>query len=137
HLVHVIDRANGQTTYLDGRVAHAVVDAGTTIQSVGNVDSTASWTIGQDPVGNYTSGGASVSENVDDIAVFRRALDRLEVAQIYLAGVSNSPAKSFTGAPLPPVSIQGLAGNRTQVTWTCGGLQAAPAPTGPWTNVPA
>jgi hypothetical protein len=137
HLVHVIDRKNGSTTYLDGRVAHSVIDGGTSVQNVGNLDSAANWSIGQAANGDYTSGGASAGADIDDVGIWRRALNRLEVAQIYLAAVSNSPAVSYSGAPVPPVAISLLSSNRVQITWQCGGLQSAPAPVGPWTSVPA
>jgi len=90
HLVHVFDRKNGVSTFLDGLPVSfkkpLTALTLTSFQAAGDVDSGNWFTIGQDATGRYGEVG---SGDIDDIGVWRRALTPLEAASIYIAGLSN------------------------------------------------
>src|SRR5262249_14485588 len=129
HLCFVIDRVNGNTIYLDGRVGNFTNQA-TPSGPIGNLD----WPvqprtcIGQDPTGQYTEPGMS---DIDDLGFWRKALSSKGVAPISLAAQSNSI--SFVGAPITLSSTR--SGNNLILNWNAGMLQAADNITGPWSNV--
>lgn len=136
HLVYVFDRAAGATVYLDGvgipsdavRYHHSSRQAGTTATAAGNIDTGNAATIGQDPTGTY---GESGSGDIDDLGVWKKALTPLEIASIYIAGVSNS--LSFTSAPFTLSEVK--SGNSVTLRWDVGVLQQATAVGGPYTDV--
>lgn len=133
HLIHVIQRGVGTVTYLDGAVAHAAKQAGTSVGAAnGTLDSTPPnpATIGQDPTGHY---GESGSGDIDDLGVWRKALTPLEAASIYAAGSING--QSFTGTYPASITAQVLPGHQLQLTWPYGILQSATSVTGPYTAV--
>jgi len=131
-LVYVIDRINGGTVYLDGTNAPYIIDGGTSVEAAGDIDTTNSATIGQDPTGLY-GGSTGGTFGIDDLGVWHKALTPLEAASIYMAAASNQ--LSFVGAPIT-LSINSLSGLQKQVSWNAGSLQSAPSLTGPWTIVP-
>jgi hypothetical protein len=142
NLVYVIDRKAGATVYLDGVVSHQNVQEGTTVAGLGNINSTNGATIGQDPTGVYNigvgdaniPGPQSASAFIDDLGVWQKALTPLEAASIYMAAISNTPALSFTGAPIT-LSIKTHPGQQLQLNWSAGGLQSATNLSGPWTTI--
>ncbi len=129
HLVHVFERGVGSTTYLDGLVARFSRQFGTTAGAAGNIDTGNAATIGQDPTGTY---GETGSGDIDDLGVWHKALTPLEAASIYMAGASNQ--LSYVGAPVT-LSIQNAAGNKVQLTWPAGILQAADTVNGTYADV--
>jgi hypothetical protein len=137
-LVYVIDRKKGGTVYLDGTNAPSTVNGGTTITAAGDIDTTNSATIGQDPTGLYNleeptiNAAQSASAYIDDLGVWRRALTPLEAASIYMAGISNQV--SFTGASAT-LSINVMSSSQLQLTYP-GSLQSATNLSGPWSSVP-
>jgi autotransporter-associated beta strand protein len=133
HLVHVASRTANCTTYLDG----IQVDS-QAITIAGNTDNTNPATIGQDPTGAYP---VTADADIDDLAVWRRALTPLEVSGIYLAGATNSVsfAPAVISAPVPvALQLQQNAG-QWQIIWTGTGgvLQASGDVSGTYTNVPS
>jgi hypothetical protein len=131
HLVHIFDRKNGVSTFLDGTSVGFQKQQGTSFQACGDVDTGNWFTIGQDPTGTYPQSG---SGDIDDLGVWRRALTPLEAASIYMAGISNK--LSFTGsAPVttPTISI-GKSGNSWHITYT-GVLVSSSKAGGPYTPV--
>jgi hypothetical protein len=130
-LVYVIDKTAGATVYQDGLVSAQFPQAGNTVAGIGDIDSTNSATIGQDPTGQYVQ----VSQGtfgIDDLGVWRRALKPLEAASIYMAGAVNQI--SFAGAPLT-FTHQVLPGHVLVLTWNEGDLQSATSLSGPWTTL--
>lgn len=129
HLCFVIDRVNGNTIYLDGRPGFFTNQA-TPTGPIGNLD----WpvqprtSIGQDPTGQYTEPGTA---DIDDLGIWRKALNAQEVAAVYLAAESNSV--SFVGAPITLTSTH--SGNNLILNWNAGTLQSADNVTGPYSNV--
>jgi len=129
HLCYVIDRVNGNTIYLDGRIGNFTNQANPS-GPIGDID----WPvqpracIGQDPTGGYTEPGTA---DIDDLGVWRKALTSAEVAAIYLAAQSNSI--SFVGAPITLSSTR--SGNNLILNWNAGMLQSADTVTGPYSNV--
>ena len=76
-------------------------------------------TIGQDPTGHY---GETGSADIDDLGVWRRSLTQLEVASIYIAGVSNK--LSFTGsgpAAGSPTLTAVQSGSNLIISWAPAG----------------
>jgi hypothetical protein len=140
NLIYVIDRTAGATIYLDGLVAHQNRQSGTSVAGIGDIDSTNSATIGQDPTGLYNigvgdtgiPGPQSASAYIDDLGVWRKALNPLEAASIFMAGSVNQV--SFIGAP-PTLSIKTLPGPQVQLIWNAGDLQSATDLRGPWTTI--
>jgi hypothetical protein len=134
-LIYVIDRTLGATVYLDGTNAHQNVEEGTTAAAAGNLNSTNSATIGQDPTGLYAQpaqGGQSGTFNIDDLGVWAKALTPLEAASIYMAAISNQV--SFISVPTT-LSLKALSASELQLNWNAGVLQSATILTGPWTDV--
>jgi len=129
NLVYIIDRLNGATVFLDGKVAHQNVQEGATVVGIGSVSTTNIACIGQDPTGLYPQPGTG---SIDDLGVWRKALSPLEAASIYMAAVSNQ--LSFVGVPLT-FNLQVLPGPQLQLTWDAGTLQSATSLSGPWTDV--
>ena len=130
HLLHVFDRTVGALTYLDGVPASFTREGGTTFTSAGSIDTGLPMTIGQDPTGQYAETGAG---NIDDIAIWRKALSPLEAASVYVAASVNglSVANSYVGY----LTLTPIAGGKFQLTWANGTLQSAPAINGPYTDV--
>jgi len=133
HLVHVIERGVGTVTYLDGAVAKAAKQAGTSVgAAIGTLDANPpnAATIGQDPTGHY---GESGSGEIDDLGVWRKALTPLEAASIFAAG--NINGQSFTGTYPTSITVEVLPGHQLRLSWPYGILQSATSVTGPYTAV--
>ncbi len=82
HVVVVFDRQGNASTYADG----VLINASPIGAAVGNIDSAALPTnIGQDGTGTY---GSDIDALIDDVAIWRRALDAADVAGIYKAGTN-------------------------------------------------
>jgi hypothetical protein len=129
NLIYVIDRAAGATVYLDGLVAHQNLQKGTTVIGIGNINSTNSATIGQDPTGVYPQSSQG-NINIDDLGVWNRALTPLEAASIFTA--ANVNQLSFTAPATVTVSLAVLPGAHLQLTWSQGSLQTSTNLLGPW-----
>jgi hypothetical protein len=131
HLLFVFDRNKQVVTYLNGNPAKSFKISGTSTAAAKTIDSGQPATIGQDPTGIYAETG---SGDIDDLAVWRRALTPLEAASVYAAG-----AAGFSPAYVPPspsnVTIERV-GNNVRLSWTDGNLQSAGAVSGVYTNVP-
>ncbi|HEX3359325.1 MAG TPA: LamG-like jellyroll fold domain-containing protein, partial [Tepidisphaeraceae bacterium] len=133
HLVHVIQRGVGTVTYLDGAVAKASKQAGTSVGAAsGSLDSTPPnpATIGQDPTGHY---GETGSGDIDDLGVWRKALTPLEAASLYAAASING--QSFAGTYPTAITVEVLPGHQLRLSWPYGILQSATSVTGPYTAV--
>ncbi len=134
HLVHIIDREAGMSTYLDGVLAHFSKRGGTTAADADNIDSGYAPCIGQDPSGGYFEAGEAW---IDDLGVWRRALTPLEAQSIFMAASANNPGLSFTGTftPSSGITLQRLSATQLKLTWSIGVLQQADSVTGPYTDV--
>jgi hypothetical protein len=136
HLAFVFSRASNATTYQDGQEVLSKSDA----YVQGDLDSGNTFNIGQDPTGTFVTGG-DVEADIDDFGVWRCALTPLQIAGMYLAGVSSSPGVAF--APVVanasvPVKLQVVpVGSQWHIVWSggSGNLWGAPAVTGPWTAI--
>jgi hypothetical protein len=124
NLVHTFDRNGLAVTYLDGHL----VDSRSAV-GIGDLDTGNFVNVGQDPTGFYPETGAY---QVADLGVWRKVLTPLEAASIYMAATASQ--LSFTGAPIPPLTIQRV-GNQVHLTWSVGTLQSADVVTGPYVNV--
>lgn len=115
HLLFVIDRDNQAVTYLDGNPAKAFKIAGTTTAAAVAIDTGAPAAIGQDPTGIYAETG---SGDIDDLAVWTRALTPLEAASVYAAATAGfSPA--YVAPPVigtQPSNIVAPVGTATNLT---------------------
>jgi len=131
HLVFVFDRNKQAVAYLDGNPAKSFKIDGTSTAAAKTIDTGAPVSIGQDPTGIYAETG---SGDIDDLAVWRRALTPLEAASVYAAG-----AAGFSPAYVPPspsnITLERV-GSNIRLTWTDGTLQSAGAVSGTYTNVP-
>ena len=132
NLIYVIDRAAGATVYLDGVAAHQNRQKGTTVIGIGNINSTNSATIGQDPSGVYPQ-SSDGNINIDDLGVWNRALTPLEAASIYTAGSVNQ--LSFTAPVSVTVSVAVVKAGQLQLTWSQGTLQSSTNLLGAWSAV--
>jgi hypothetical protein len=132
-LIYVIDRVNGASVYLDGVAAHQNIQAGSSVVGIGNINSTNSATIGQDPTGVYPQPG---SANIDDLGVWNRALTPLEAASIFTAGSINQLSfVGVTNATPTTLSAKFLPGSQLQLSWSAGTLQSTTNLLNSWTNV--
>jgi hypothetical protein len=111
HLAHVANRSGVIVTYLDG----VQVDS-EAISFVGNINTANPATIGQDATGAYP---VTADADIDDLAVWTRALTSLEISGIRLAGATNGVSFAPAVITLSPVTITGISG--TSVTYTGGG----------------
>jgi len=132
HLLHSVSRTGYAFTYLDGVQVDSQIASG-----IGDLNTTGPINIGQDPTGMYPEQGAG---DVDDLAVWRRALSIYEAYAVYYAATNANT--SFDMAPASPVHL-GLSGSGANVllTWkpgsTLGTLQQSSNVNGPWTTVGA
>jgi hypothetical protein len=130
HLVHVVDRVAGITTYLDGRPVPFEKQAGTRVSDAGDIDTGYPPIIGQDPSGLYPENGEG---DIDDLGIWRRALTPLEATSLYMAATAGGLSFTGTGPEPPSISIA-RSGASLTITYT-GTLQSAPDVTGPYTDV--
>ncbi len=131
HLLFVFDRNKQVVTYLDGNPAKSYKIDGTTTAAAKTIDTGAPVTIGQDPTGIYAETG---SGDIDDLAVWRRALTPLEAASVYTAGAAGlSPAYV---PPVPSAITIERVGNNIRLSWTDGTLQSADTVNGTYSDVP-
>jgi hypothetical protein len=126
HFATTFDRSAALAlTYLDG-----VQVSSTLIAALGVFDNTNTISIGQDPTGLYPEPG---SADLDDLAVWRRALTPVEVYEIFYSGSHFGAALDAYG----PVSLTvTTSGNNAVVIWQAGTLQQADTPSGQWSAVP-
>ena len=125
-LVHVFDRTGDAVTYLDGAIADV-----RSIVGLGSFDNGASFTIGQDPTGQYQESGV---EQIDDLGIWRRTLSEYEAQAIYVVG--SKFGRSFdTGAPAAVVITTQFDGTNLVIGWPAGVLESAADLSGPWTAV--
>lgn len=123
-LVHSFDRTGNAVTYLDG----AQVDVRSMV-GVGDLDSLSYLTIGQDPTTVYAE---SSTLEIDDLGIWRRALNPYEAQSIYTVAQAG---KSFD--TYGPVTLQlNQSGAVLEIIWQAGTLYHADAVTGPWLPVP-
>jgi hypothetical protein len=115
HLMFVFDRNRQVVIYLNGNPAKAFKISGTSTADAVNIDTGAPVTIGQDPTGIYAETG---SGDIDDLAVWTRALTPLEAASIFAAASAGfSPA--YVPPPVigtQPTSIVAPVGTSTNLT---------------------
>jgi hypothetical protein len=125
HFAVTFDRSAAVAlTYLDGTQVNS-----TSIASIGAFDSTNSISIGQDPTGAYPESG---SADLDDLAVWHRALTPIEVYEIWYSGLHFGNSLDKYG----PVSVGiSVSGTTATVVWQAGTLYQADSPFGPWTVV--
>ena len=102
HLIHVAKRIGNMTTYLDGAQVdvHAIGFVSDSINTVNPAN------IGQDGSGAQVF--ADQGGDIDDMAVWTRALTSFEVSGIYLAGATNGV--SFAPAALAATTITSISG---------------------------
>jgi hypothetical protein len=125
HFAATFDRSKAVAlTYLDGVQVNS-----SSIASLGTFDSTNTINIGQDPTGSYPESG---SADLDDLGLWRRALDPLEVYEIYYSGAQFGASLDAYG----PVSVAiAYSGHNPVVVWQAGTLLQSDSPSGPWTPV--
>ena len=113
HIVMTIDRVQSHGTfYVDGAPI-------TVINTAGVGDLTCSCIgIGSDPSGAYAS-GSSVTYNIDDVGIWRRALSATEVAGVYAAGTNGS---SFTSYGPVQLTVKIDRPGQLQISWQQGAL---------------
>jgi len=115
HLVYVLDRNKQCVTYLDGNLAKSFKITGTSTAAAKTIDTGAPVTIGQDPTGIYAETG---SGDIDDLAVWTRALTPLEAASVFAAATAGfSPA--YVSPPVigtQPSNIVAPVGTATNLT---------------------
>lgn len=126
NVVETFDRTGYGSTYLDGVLVNQ-----TSIVGIGDIDSGNVFNIGQDPTGTYPVSGTYA---LDDIGVWRRALNYQEAVSIYVAGARYG--NSFNHFGPATVSIKGLSNGQIGVSWQEGTLKQATNIHGPWTPVP-
>jgi hypothetical protein len=130
NVISTFSRTNNSLTFLDGQL---VANVPISIAAVGNLDTGEPTVVGQDPTGQYDDGADdSVVFDLDDMAVWRRALTPLEATGIYMAAASNHV--SFVSARTSNLQAQLVAG-QVQLTWSGGLLQVASQVNGPYTTV--
>jgi hypothetical protein len=125
HLLHSFTRAGNAITYLDG----VQVDS-RSMATAGNLTRTAVFNIGQDPTGLYAEAGEA---DVDDMAVWRRALTPYEAYAVYYVATNSNKSFDTYG----PVSLSSRkAGSDIEIIWQAGTLLEASSPTATsWTPV--
>jgi hypothetical protein len=125
HVLAVVDRSqNSAFAYIDGALS-----AKWTLDSLGTLATGNTITIGEDPTGAY---GAAIFD-LDDLAIWNRALSSYEAASIYTAG---NNGVTFGAAPTPDVTLSiATSGSQVKLTWASGTLQASPTVTGAFTNI--
>lgn len=96
HVAVSFDRQGNALTFLDGVLVNttSIAPAADTIDAL-NVN------IGQDGTGQYVDSGASIDAVIDDVAIWRRALDPVDVAGIYRAGTNGQNVLTVTDVPHP------------------------------------
>lgn len=124
HLLHSFDRAGNAITYLDGvQVDSRLAAPGVNLTTGNDV------CIGQDPTGTYAEAG---SADLDDLAIWKRALAPDEVDCLYTVG--KLYARSFD--TFGPVNILARrSGANMELIWQAGTLEGADKVDGPWTTV--
>jgi alkaline phosphatase D len=107
HVATVFDRSGNALTFLDGNVVSTNVISGD-LDSIDTPQGLAV-NIGQDGVGAYTDNGAVGIRNalLDDVAIWRRALDPAEVRVIFTRGQGG--ADLFGRVPGPSTMPNGVA----------------------------
>jgi hypothetical protein len=125
HTMVSFDRSSAKAnTYIDG----ALVDT-RSISAVGSVDLGTGVFIGQDPTGAY---GVDGTYSVDDVGIWRRALNGYEALSVYNAGQNSNESFDVPG----PVKLSIYqVGTNVDVAWQAGVLYQGPSVTGPWTVV--
>jgi len=124
NLVHSFTRTGNGVTYLDGVPVNS-----TSIVGSGDIDSGLDFNIGQDGSGLYPEEG---SADIDDLAIWRRAVTQAEAQGIYLVG--QAYGRSFD--TIGPVSVSiNHVGTDIEVIWQSGTLLQADSLSGPWTPV--
>jgi len=89
-------------------------------------------TIGSDPTGTY---GVAGQYDIDDFAMWSRALQPDEVQTIYTLGQAGQSINGSGGFGSQTITVQRTANGAT-ISWSSGTLQSAPTLLGPWTAVP-
>ena len=130
HLVQTVDRTGNAVSYVDGVQADSRLATG-----IGNINTAGPINIGQDPTGLYPEVG---SADVDDLAIWRRALTAYEAYSIYYAATNSN--SSFNVPGTVTLNIQNV-GTNVVLTWnpgsTLGTLLEADSVNGPWTKAAA
>lgn len=126
HLVHSFDRTGNAVTYLDG----VQVDS-RSMSGAGDLDTPFPFNIGQDPTGAYPEESTA---DLDDLGVWRRALNQFEAYAIYNA--ANTYGKSFDTYG-PVTLVASTSGGSILLVWQAGALQWADNVNGTYTDVPS
>ena len=128
HLVFTVDRAGSTVVYRDG----AKVDERPTADA-GDLTQPQEVLIGQSNNGDYPE---AATLELDDLGIWRRALEGYEAESIYIVGQQHG--RSFDqSAPVitdPQLKIA-VNGGSLDITWTGGTLESADALGGGWTPV--
>jgi len=128
HTVVSFNRSSGRAeSYVDG----LLVDA-RSIASIGNLDTGSGVFIGQDPSGTYGFAGLAATYDIDDLGIWRRALNGYEALSIYNAGQISQESFDVYG----PVKVYvNKVGNNIDVSWQAGTLLQATSALGPYSPV--
>ncbi len=129
NLVAVFDRTNAiGYSYVDGKFASTHTLAAITTLITGQTI-----TIGQDPTGAY---GVAGSFDLDDVGIWRTALDRASSELIYYAGAAGRSFDTVGPAAPPSVTMTiAIVGNNLVIHWSQGTLQSSTHADSGYTNV--
>jgi len=129
HLVHIFDRTDLATTYLDGVKVHTLSIASAADWAFNTFGAT--WNIGQGVGGMYPEAGTF---EMDDLGFWRRALTEYEAQGIYIVGKTHG--RSFDSIAPPEVELTVTrAGSNVTIQWSAGTLESAVQIGDTWTPV--
>jgi len=125
HALVAFDRSAGTaSSYVDG----VLVDT-RSIAGIGNLDTGNGIFLGQDPTGFY---GVIAAYDVDDVGIWRRALNNYDALSIYNAAQNAHESFDVYG----PVKVNAsMVGSNFDVSWQAGTLLQATNVTGPYSPV--
>jgi hypothetical protein len=125
NVIGVVDRTeNLALVYVDGAFTGSWSIAG-----LGTLDTAQAITIGQDPTGGY----GSTTFDLDDLGIWRKALNAYEVSSLYAAS-QNGLSFDVTG-PVK-VYLKATAGPAIDLSWQSGSLLQSSSVNGTFTPVP-
>jgi len=133
HTAMVVNREQAQVElYVDGIEIYSrtTVSLGDTLLGDLTDPTINTLTLGSDPTGTY---GVAGEYDIDDFALWGRALSPAEVQAIYTLGQADEPIEN---GYLPETLVVQPIAHGFQLNWASGTLQSASTLLGPWAAVP-